>query len=300
MVKKWIAGILVTLLILGLITIKVYPVAKSNWWNEEEKLEAKNQDLSTKEKDTGTNRFNVSHRSPYVDETFPFRTLEEEEYAKQNPEKFHIVNSIYYAWDKVDTVNGEYKYKISELDDTHHINFYADYEKFISYTEEETQTETGLFRENRMEDRFGSIKFIRQKPDEKVYNILDNSDSFGMKLIWIIGSELWMDIYNNYDDWEFTEGEKLGLAAYMIEGSISKEHSEMLEGPFTMVVSKETGIILDAKFYGKSKEPMVNIEVEKIHLNEGNPEDVFHVDLTNNKEVSAEEYLGETINENKK
>jgi len=129
---------------------------------------------------------------------------------------------------------------------------------------------------------------------------LNNSDSFGMKLIWIIGSEIWMNIYNNYDDWEFTEGEKLGLAAYMIEGSISKEHSEMLEGPFTMVVSKETGIILDAKFYGKSKEPMVNIEVEKIHLNEGNPEDVFHVDLTNNKEVSAEEYLGETINENKK
>ncbi|MEK4974933.1 hypothetical protein NSQ89_21650 [Niallia sp. FSL R7-0648] len=250
MPKKWIAGILLTLLMLGLITIKVYPIAKSNWWNEKEKLEVKEQDLSIKEKNTGTNRFNVSHRSPYVDETFPFRTLEEEEYAKQNPEKFQVVNSIYYAWDKVDTVNGEYKYKISELDDTHHIKFYADYEKFISYTEEETQTETGLFRENRLEDRFGSTKLIRQKLDEKVYNILNNSDSFGMKL---------------------------GLATYLIEGSISKEHSEMLEGPFTMIVSKETGIILDAKLYGKSKEPMVYIEVEKIHLNEGNPEDIFQL-----------------------
>ncbi|EOR25927.1 hypothetical protein A499_03418 [Niallia nealsonii AAU1] len=51
---------------LGLITIKVYPIAKSNWSNEE-KLEVKEQDLSIKEKNTGTNRFNVSHRSPYVD-----------------------------------------------------------------------------------------------------------------------------------------------------------------------------------------------------------------------------------------
>lgn len=286
-VKKLIVGTLITILVFVLVAIKVYPVAKSKWWNEEEILESKNQELSKKEKETEIHKFNVSHRSPYVDETFPFRTLEEEEYAKKNPEKFNIVHNIYYSWDKVDTANGEFTYKLSKLDNLHQIKFYVDFIRFTSYTEEKTQDKTGMVREIILEN---SKKLVRQKPEEGIYNVLKKNNSFAITVKWLIGSELWMYIYNNYDDWQFEEGEHLGVPVYIIEGSLSKKTSESLEGPFTLIVTKDTGVILEANFYGK-EDAGLSIKVNKIQLNEGNPEDAFNLNLTNNKEVTTDEYF---------
>lgn len=206
---------------------------------------------------------------------------------QKNPEKFNIVHNIYYSWDKVDTANGEFTYKLSKLDNLHQIKFYVDFIRFTSYTEEKTQDKTGMVREIILEN---SKKLVRQKPEEGIYNVLKKNNSFAITVKWLIGSELWMYIYNNYDDWQFEEGEHLGVPVYIIEGSLSKKTSESLEGPFTLIVTKDTGVILEANFYGK-EDAGLSIKVNKIQLNEGNPEDAFNLNLTNNKEVTTDEYF---------
>ncbi|WP_041844640.1 hypothetical protein [Caldibacillus thermoamylovorans] len=68
------------------------------------------------------------------------------------------------------------------------------------------------------------------------------------------------------------------MPAFLIKGTISKDKSETLAGPFTMTVSKETGALLDWKCYEENEKVGFSITVQNLSINKDIPDDIFVLD----------------------
>lgn len=292
--KKFLPVIIITVMALVLIGIKLYPSLK-NKWDEEKLVQDDKETASITNKETSI-KGNDLHRNPYKEETFPFVLKEQEELAKKYPDHFQIVEKIYYSWDNVESIYGKFRFKMSEVDNIQIVEFYADYNRNWSYTHtKESQNGKVVADEIRLYKEGVSTA---QKPKEKVYTVWEDKeegDSVQDAIKRILDSEDWMFIYDNYSNWKIKEGEKFNLPAYFVEGNIPKSTSELFNGPFSMVIAKDTGVILDTKIYGKGKEAERNTTVEEIHINEGVPEGAFNIDLNGYQEVSVEDYFKDIV-----
>ncbi|HEO8422010.1 hypothetical protein [Niallia sp. FSL W8-0635] len=277
MSKKWISIMVITLLAFILVGIRIYP-------DLEMKLET-----GLKQE---TTHVNENHNKNTIKEgkerSFPFRTKEEEELAGHSPDKFKIVEKMYFSLSTIHHAYGAFQFRNSELDNMSYVEFYVDYDQKRS---RESYKEIGKEAIKAEEILLKDSMLLRQKPLEKIYNrkpLEDRSTSVYANIV--TNSEWYMLIYNNYSDWEFKEGEKFGLPVYLIKGNIKEDISESLMGPFTMIVSKETGALLDLKCYQQEDEPTLTVTVEDIKINEGLPEDVFHLDVSDGRELPNLEY----------
>ena len=294
MTKKFFPAIVITVMVLVMIGIKLYPSVKIK--RDEEKLLMVDKETTSKADKETLIKGNVFHRNPYKQETFPFVLKEQEELAKKYPDHFQIVEKIYYSWDNVHSIYGKFRFKMSEIDNIQDVEFYADYNRNWSYTRtKEIQNGKVIADEMRL---FQNGVYTAQKPKEKVYAVWEDEeekDSIQDAIKRIVDSEDWMFISDNYSSWKIEEGISFNLPAYFVEGNIPKGTSELFNGPFSMVIAKDTGVVFANKFYGKGKEAERSTTLEEIHINEGVPEGAFNIDLKGYQEVSVEDYFKDIV-----
>lgn len=86
------------------------------------------------------------------------------------------------------------------------------------------------------------------------------------------------------------------MPVYKIKGTIPSNISEDLQGPFTMVVSKSMGALLDLKCYGQKDRVIFFMTCKSIEINKGLDPKVFHLNLSGNKQVSGEKFGQTSVN----
>lgn len=298
--KKWLSISLVTLLALILIGIKVYqthpeyfPEFKSTAgqnevdetsgidWEAQKEFEEEQKDLPSKK-----------HRSGLVEDTFPFTTVEQKKFAEKYPEKFSIVEKMYYAMDYIDNAEGEvetvYPIRGSKTQFSFHVDLVN--QKYLGQVK---NYQDGKIVEVKRSLSKNGVE-IRSLPEKHIYtnrNDKDGSNSLALILFSdsvtsILG---WDRIYDKYPNWEYTESTKFGMPVYQIEGT-----REGIEGKqrFTMTVAKNTGVLLNFKEYEKDNKDKLgySIIVKNIKINQGISDNVFQLDVSNDKEVSFDAF----------
>jgi hypothetical protein len=279
MFKKILPIFFVTLLALILIGIKVYPTLKSKYMAEENAI-SKDDGSPAKE--------NTQHIDPVKESEFPFAMKAEEDFARKYPAQFEIVKKMYFSWDYIRNAQGVFEYGDESRGEVAHITFYLDLAKMSNKADYKKTRNGKEVEEINLLYKDGIA--IRQKPDQGLFNRDSdrNKQNHYLSLFndVVINSEWFMLIYNNYPDWSFKEGNQFGMPVYQIEGEITNSTSEVLAGPFSMTVSKETGALLDLKAYGNSKESIVFLDLKAISINKGIEEGIFQLDTSGKKEVS--------------
>ncbi|MDC3414320.1 hypothetical protein NC797_14910 [Aquibacillus sp. 3ASR75-11] len=298
MLKKLLPIFLVTLLALLLVGIKFYPELKDMMVNEDDYEAQGNKELikdadSSSETNEKPEIDSAKHKDKTKPEKFPFREKAEEELAKKYPDKFNIAKKMYYAWDYIDNAQGEYEYGSPNIGDIQQVQFYVDFVKKKNRAKYErlqdgkvTETINLLLKDSNA---------IRQKPKTNIFTkepvTTDNQQRYiGLFNSVITNSEWYTLVYNNYSDWNYKVDEKYGMPVYQIEGELSEKKSEDLAGPFTMVVSKDTGALLALKCYGQDNEVILYLKAKEIKINQGVSDDVFQLDVSGDKEVSNKEF----------
>ncbi|MFC4557448.1 hypothetical protein ACFO3D_04405 [Virgibacillus kekensis] len=214
--------------------------------------------------------------------------------SKEYPDKFQIVKKMHYSNHYVHTAQGSYEFFPSP-GGKNKIEFYVNFDKHMNRSIHQ-DFENGKLKET-LHYLFKDEVMLRKKIEEKIFNhkTFEKShhqdkdyfihSSTGKFTGAIFDSEWDFLIYNNYENWSYTEGEKFGMPAYFIEGVVTEDMSEGLAGPFTMVIAKETGALLDLKAYGQSDEPRLSLTIINIQINQGVLEEVFKLDVTGYKEM---------------
>jgi hypothetical protein len=299
MIKKWLPAIFLTFLTIVLVGIKVYPEVKSKIFKDEE-LVSSNENLDSDSITEESPLDNDEKHRGYKEDTFPFRTEVERKLAEAYPDQFHIVEKMYYSWDYIDNAQGEFEIMQAKINSKTRGNFYVDFENGRNRATSE-QIQDGQVVET-LHFLLNDGMITRQMSEKSIYvkepvenNPRANAEYLynhfiGIINSYVLNSEWYALIYSNYTDWQYEETEFLGMPAYFIEGTISNRISESLEGPFTMIVSKETGALLDLQCYGKSDEPIYSVTVKNLQINQGVPDNVFHLDVTGSREVDNTEF----------
>lgn len=295
MYKKWTPAIVITLLILILIGIKVYP--KVYPYISSFSTSSKNHD-GNKSKSNRPIAETPKHRDITKEATFPFEMKEREDFAKKYPDQFKIVQKMYYSWDYIDNAQGKYEFGETS-GETYRGQFYVDLIKKKNMVKEQklehgkvVATQVFLF-----ENGVATLKNLEKKiftrfthyPNTRSPKEFE-TDSLSTYSKVITNSEWYVLLYNNYPDWSYKKTTAFGMPVYKIKGTISKDKSESLSGPFTMIVSKNTGALLELKCYGKKNKVIYFVKTKDIKINQGVPESVFHLNLTGDKEVPFKEF----------
>lgn len=295
MLKKILPVIFVTLLALLLVGIKWYPELSSFWMKHADKGHDGRGTVQTGR--TSYDQKHSRHRDPLLSEDFPFENKQQEAFAKKYPKQFHIVKKMYYSWDYVDNAQGEFEWGDSQKN-MERIRFYVDFENKRNFSEDEKIKDGKVIETERVLLKDGvAVRQLTQKHLFTKETIKNNPRAsaaglethyLGLYNRFVTSSEWYALIYNNYPDWTYKTGEKFGLPVYQIEGEITPEISEELTGRFTMTVAKETGVLLDLKCYGKGRKVIFFVTVKDIQINRGikNPQAVFRLDVSGDKEVS--------------
>jgi len=280
MIKKLLPVVLVTLLGLTLVGIKVYPDIKAL--------------IASKKIEEATNKQkpnNLNGKHPVKEEKFPFRLPAEEEYAKKYPNQFKIVKKMYFSMNYIKNAEGEYEENHNDKDGISHMQFYTDFDQRKNRANFEKIINGKIVETIQVLLKDGIV--LRQRPNKHIFTRQreeKNDNHFIGLFNNVTNSEWWALIYNNYPDWSYKEGKKFGMPVYKIKGNITDKVSESLQGPFTMVVSKETGALLDLKCYGHESKEILSITVRKIKINQGISNDVFHLDISGSKKISNMEF----------
>ena len=298
MVKKWISFVIVTLLLISLIGIKIYPQIK-------EKTGANKMITTADHKKQGLSRSSASpHRDPYVEETYPFDRKVDEDFAKEHPAQFRIVKKMYYSLDFIDNAEGKYSWGYGNGENSYY-EFHVDFVQKknrgtykVKQGNKVLQTEELLLRNG---------ESTLQYPNKGVYfqdTIKESSEkeskSFTNKYLvmyngFVTESEWFTLIYNNYNDWTYREDTAFDIPVYKIKGIITKEKSESLQGPFTMTVSKSTGALLDLKVYDTNNQVKFYVTVDEIEINQGIQSDVFKLEVSDSKSIPWKKYFKKSV-----
>ena len=104
-------------------------------------------------------------------------------------------------------------------------------------------------------------------------------------------------IYNNYPDWSYKVGTKEGMPVYLIKGVIKSNISTNVAGPFTMVVSKDTGALLDLKCYGHHNKVVFYVSSKNLKINQGIPNEkqVFKLNVSGDKKLSFPDFNSHSL-----
>ncbi|TCP29945.1 hypothetical protein EV207_10739 [Scopulibacillus darangshiensis] len=306
MKKKLLPIFLVSCLSLILLGIKVYPKLSTTLENTFNDKDTSTEVQGKQGNDPTKN--NIQHRNKLLSVTFPFETKEREKFAKEHADQFNIVKKMYYSWDYIRNVQGEFEWG-DPGGETFYNKFYVDFIKKKNHAKNERlkkgkviETQNLLFKDN---------VAILQMPKKGIFTKKSieeykggsaeafEADYLGAFNRMVTNSEWFTLIYDDYKNWTYKEGEKFGIPVYEIKGEIPKNKSNSLTGPFTMVVSKRTGVLLDLKCYGDGNNIKFFVTARNIEINKGIKNDVFNLDVSGNKEVSNLNSVGDHAVENK-
>ncbi|TGA96898.1 hypothetical protein E4665_13630 [Sporolactobacillus shoreae] len=303
--KKWIPIVVITLLVLVLAGIKIYstyPEAVTSLFHIDEGAN------SPSSVSNGTNKGTVTmskHRDSSKESTFPFNTESDKQLAKKYPDKFSIVNKMYYSWDYIHNAQGSYRWGHSQ-EDMSQAKFYVDFDKNENRVTNEQYASGKIVETTNL--LFDKNAAIIERPEQKIYakdtperKVWHSDEEFKNNYIgsynqMVTSSEWFTLLSNNYPNWSYEEGTQFGMPVYKIKGTIPSNISEDLLGPFTMVVSKSTGALLDLKCYGQKDRVIFFVTCKSIEINKGLDPKVFHLNLTGSKQVSTKEFGQTSVN----
>ncbi|MBP2022676.1 hypothetical protein J2Z44_002499 [Clostridium punense] len=83
-----------------------------------------------------------------------------------------------------------------------------------------------------------------------------------------------------YEDWNYTESTFLGRDVYKLEGVIDKSLTQHYQGKFSLIMDKETGIILQFLSFDDNGGMKSKIECTKLELNTPIDESVYNKDTS--------------------
>ena len=219
-------------------------------------------------------------------------------FAKNHPDKFNIVKKMYYSWNYLNNAQGEVEFGQSKTDFMH-VQFYVDLSKKLNLGKRESikngkviEKENILFKNGVLISQLLN-KDIFTKRSKKDFpndsNAYFNKEHVGLYNGTVTNSEWYTEIYNNYTDWSYKIGEKFNMPTYDISGI------DKLNRPFTMTLSKETGVLLDFKRYNKQHHLIYFIKVNNMKINKGIPREIFHLNVAGEKEVSWNQYMKKSV-----
>ena len=216
-------------------------------------------------------------------------------------DKFSIVKKMYHSLNYINNAEGEFQWGHPDNGDAEQVKFYVNYEKEKKYEKvrlldhnQLLETQTNLYKDQ------VNISKLNQSHIYTKNSLPSNSDLNKPKYLYgittfITNSEWYSILYENYRNWEYKEIKTYGISAYEIEGTIPKTKSNFLSGRFTMEVSKETGALLNLHCYGNTDHVIFYVESKDIHINEGVPNKVFQVDVSDSQEVTRNEFLASSL-----
>jgi len=294
MMKKWLPIVLLTVLALVLIGIKTYPYLKNHFFTEE------TNQAQGKKSEEGSLTFDETKHRGFKEATFPFQNKEKKKLAEAYPDQFGIVQKMYYSWDFIDNAQGKYEIKYPDENKSRLYTFSVDLKNKKNRATYELMENGQVIETIHVLLKDGIA--TRQMPQKHIFtkepienNPRADADTLYGRYIGLFNSDItnsewYILIEGNYEDWTYSEVEFLGMPAFLIKGTISKDKSETLAGPFTMTVSKETGALLDLKCYEENEKVGFSITVQNLSINKDIPDDIFVLDVNGNKEVDNTEF----------
>ncbi|HEY4601105.1 MAG TPA: hypothetical protein VIG73_07525 [Cerasibacillus sp.] len=199
---------------------------------------------------------------------------------------------IYTESDGARQMHQEVSYVLDRknLRSKHH--FIIDQGEFVLYSDADNKIYV-----NEMEKVYQSFRHsehVEGNPND--HTIVDrihmglHKDPEGMNLVHssVVGSDF-LPTLQYFSDWEFDETMFLGFSSYLIEG----DEGNFSEGDtFTMIVEKNTGIILDYRVYDKKGDEIVSLMTEDIVIDTKTIDPtIFEPDLTGYKEEAIPDYV---------
>lgn len=300
MLKKWIPIVLVTLLAVFLILLKFDPRVFQSFTHKNNNI-AFSKPPNTVKQSSGKVK---QHGDPSLPATFPFGRKANEDFAKKYPNKFAIVKKMYYSWDYIHNAQGSFSWGQPLQGGISKGHFYVDFDRKMNLANNKV-IQNGKVVESENELYKNKLETL-QFPSKKIYTILSStiqSSHFGMHQAlsfensFITESEWFALIYNDYPDWSYKIGTKEGMPVYLITGVIKSTTSPDLAGPFTMVVSKDTGALLDLKFYGKKNKLIFFVSSKNLKINKGisNEQQVFKLNVSGDKKLAFPDFNSQTL-----
>ncbi|MCM3734262.1 hypothetical protein M3215_00020 [Bacillus cytotoxicus] len=315
MLKKAMPAVLITVLALLLVVINYYPQIQEMWMNKKTEEAVETQTKPEKENGKSTKKHRLD-RNPLEPDKMDAPPEDMKEMAKKYPDKFEIVKKMYYSLDYIDNAQGKFEWGFSG--DTSRIQFSVDFVKNKNKVQKEKIQGDKVIEVENLLVNLNDEVLISQLPKKNVHNIMRKKDQPFPGVIdgniltgnrMILQTE-WDDMLYDFTRWEYKEETQYGMPVYQIKGEIKKNSdirydengkpnesikgsSDSLAGPFTMVVSKDTGALLDFKCYKSDNAVKFFVTASEIQLNKGiaNEEKVFQLDLSNSKELPWEEYF---------
>lgn len=310
MYKKAVPIVIVTLFMIILIGIKTSPKIMNQLkeighhhmnvkTNKIEKSQLKKKLKDTKRLQEAQAKATKKHRDPNKPALFPFSNQQQKDLAKKYPDQFEIVKKMFYSLDFIDNAQGQVEWGWTH-NEPFRVKFSVDFLKKRSRYKWETLNNGKVISTKNVLYKNGYA--IEENPNKHVYmketskdQPHENPKQFENHFLdagnIMLESEWWALIYDDYKDWHYKVGMKFGMPVYEIDGNIPYDISNNLAGRFTMTVSKKTGALLDLKCYGKQKkQPIYFVKVTHPKMNQGIPDQVFHLNVSNDKKVSFKNF----------
>src|SRR5690625_2308814 len=211
---------------------------------------------------------------------------------QSDPNDGSIQNAVTYVIDRKNVMSKHHSINKYYGIDTFHINdslcyLYVDnHEKEYRYIPHSSvEYDSTTIKEYSIDERIHE----RILADIDGANLLNAND--------VISSGL-MNYLKNLGDWDFEETEFMDFSSYLIKGA---RHGIETDSQFSMIVEKNTGIILDFQENDKEGNELASLQTTKLEIDVEEIEaDVFEVDLTGYKEgeipsTVPEEYLPDEL-----
>lgn len=290
--KKYIGIIIVTVIAVSLVMYEV----KSKNGNSD--ILVNKEDVLTweEEKNLNTDKDNVE-LSELEESTLESNPIGEKIRNSFNyPDKEDIHFKMFNAVDNFNTVTGTF-FEESTMDNNRmESTFAVDTKNKTSVTTDKTEGREPItliyYDDKRMvyddndksyrefEEKQSMDKPILARPIRLFLNPELKREDVGYLGVshFIISSESIPNMLFIYEDWDYTDSEFLGRDVYKLEGKIDAALSSMCEGKFSLLMDKETGIVLQFLCFDENGEVKYKIECTELQVNTDIDESIYNKD----------------------
>lgn len=290
--KKYIGIIIVTVIAVSLVMYEV----KSKNGNSD--ILVNKEDVLTweEEKNLNTDKDNVE-LSELEESTLESNPIGEKIRNSFNyPDKEDIHFKMFNAVDNFNTVTGTF-FEESTMDNNRmESTFAVDTKNKTSVTTDKTEGREPItliyYDDKRMvyddndksyrefEEKQSMDKPILARPIRLFLNPELKREDVGYLGVshFIISSESIPNMLFIYEDWDYTDSEFLGRDVYKLEGKIDVALSSMCEGKFSLLMDKETGIVLQFLCFDENGEVKYKIECTELQVNTDIDESIYNKD----------------------
>lgn len=214
------------------------------------------------------------------------------------PDKEELHFKLYNAVDNFKTAKGEFIDEWPNLTASMKGSFIVDVENKASVSVDETEGKKPIT------EIYHNDKRKTYDDNNKIYREFDEVQHKGKNMIvrpiriflqpaltrsdtgylgvskFIISNEAIPTYLAAYEDWDYTESTFLGRAVYKLEGVIDRSMTERSYGKFSLIMDKETGIMLKFLSFDDKGNIKHKVECTKLELNTPIDEGVYNKDTS--------------------